>query len=141
MTLPRSAAPAWRKRAPLEIAGTSYPATFVDEYIRESIRRADGKCHPETGFYAELHIHGLASKEEYKEVDKALRRCALWLHRNTTLNCSVHVEPIKNADGTFSAKFVAINKDHTYAYMTRKYGDDPTKWPYSTNRFHPNYGR
>jgi hypothetical protein len=127
--LPRSAAPEWRRRK----------EPVLDEYIRASIREAEGKCHPETGHYSTLVIHGIESREEAAEVKRALYRAALWLHRNTDLNCSMSAKPKKNADGTYRVEFRAINKDHAYAYMVKQYGEDQTKWPYSTNRFHPNY--
>jgi hypothetical protein len=124
----------------LEIGGTSYPATYVDEYIRESIRQANGQCHPETGHYATLHIHGIADLEEAHEVRKAIYRSAIWLHRNAGLNCSVTHKFIKHPDKTYSVQYTVYNKDHAYAYMVNHYGPDQTKWPYSTNRFHKNYG-
>ena len=127
--MPRSAAPNWRARK----------EPVLDEYIRASIRQADGKCHPDTGHYAPLVIQGLPTRDEAREVVRALHRSSYWLHKNTDLNCSVSAKPVKNLDGSYRVDFFAINKDHTYRYMIEKYGPDPEKWPYSTNRYHKNF--
>lgn len=112
----------------------------MDEYIRASIRQAEGKCHPETGHYATLVLSGIESKEEAAEYKRALYRSALWLHRNAGLNCSMHADIKKQPNGTFNIEYRAIHKDFARAHVAKKYGPDQTKWPYSTNRFHPNYG-
>lgn len=92
-----------------------------------------------TGDYAVLVMNGIPSREDAKEVKRALHRAALWLHRNTDLNCSVRTEIKKNTDGSFSVEFRAINKDHAHAYMIRQYGEDMSKWPYSPWRRHSNF--
>lgn len=127
--MPRSASPEWRRRK----------EPVLDDYIRASIRLANGKCDPETGHYSTLVISGIGSREDAKEVKRALHRSALWLHRNTDLNCSMSATIKKNLDGTFGVEFRAINKDHAHAYMVRQYGEDPTKWPYSPWRRHSNF--
>lgn len=127
--MPRSAAPEYRRRK----------EPVLDEYIRASIRQAEGKCHPDTGHYAPLVIKGLASRDDAREVVRALHRSALFLHKNTDLNCSVSAKPKRNADATYNVDFVVINKDHTYRYMIDKYGSDPEKWPYSPWRHHKNF--
>lgn len=139
--MPRSAAPNWRGRTPLRIGGESHPIEMVDAYIRASVTQAEGKYDAVTGFYKTLVINGIESSDDAKEVEKRLRASAYHHHRNGLLSIGVHVSRIKNTDGSYRVEFAAVNKEHTYAYMIQKYGEDRTKWPYSTNRSHPNYGR
>jgi len=111
----------------------------MDDYIRASIREAEGKCHPETGHYATLTIGGIESLAEAREIVRALHRSALWLHKNAGLNCSVSAKPRKLPGGGYAVEFKAVDKDYARAYMVKQYGPDMSKWPYSPHRRHPNF--
>lgn len=137
--MPRSPAPPWSARHPLIVSDATYHAEEVDEWVRESVRRADGNHDPKTGWYAPIYIDGVKDRDEAKEIERAIRRCANYLFKKGRLYVGSHVEAKKNPDGSYRVMYVAVHKDFTYAYMIKRYGEDRTKWPYSTNRYHPNY--
>jgi hypothetical protein len=140
MTLPRSAPRPFGKRDPLIVGDDTYPAEVVDGWLLETMQRVDGKHHPETGHYAHTWIRGLESRADAEEIKKAIHRCGFYMFKKGWAHIMGKAWVHKNPDGTFSVEFAAIHKDFAYAHVIKTYGPDPSKWPYSTNRFHPNYG-
>lgn len=123
--MPRGPAPAWRARKP--------PVT--DEYLLAAVTQAGGpgKHHPETGLYATLIIRGFETRDEAKEFDRSLYRCALWLTRNRNADISVSTK-IKASGGGYLIEFSVYNKTHGRAHLMSKHGTDRTKWPYDPRR-------
>ena len=70
----RGPAPTWRVRK----------EPISDDYLLAVITQAGGpgKHDPDTGLYGTLVIRGLKDRDEAKEWDLSLYRCALWLTRN-----------------------------------------------------------
>lgn len=139
--MPRSGTPNWRRRDPLIVGDDTYPAEVVDGWLLETMQRVDGKHDSENGHYAHTWIRGLESRAHAEEVKKAIHRCGYYMFKKGTAYITGKAWVHKNADGTFDVEFAAIHKDYAYASVIQKYGPDQTKWPYSTNRFHANYGR
>lgn len=120
--MPRGPAPAWRAR--------KEPVT--DDYLLTVINRAGGpgKHHPQTGLYGTLVIKGFASREEAKEYDRSLFRCALWLTRNRGADISVSTK-ITGRGESYSLEFSVHNKTHARLHIMTKHGPDRTLWPYN----------
>jgi hypothetical protein len=127
--MPRSAARPWRARA----------SEAYDAYVFASIKHVNGKHHPDTGAYGSLIIRGIPDQASAETVKKGLFASAKWLHEYKGLNCSMSAKPKKNPDGTYRVEFTVYNKDHAYNYISKTYGDDPEKRPYSPYSHHKNY--
>lgn len=98
-------------------------------HLRHSVDEAGGKHHPETGYYATLHYAGIETEERAKEIKNALFRAGRGM--GYAVDAKVHHD---DSDGTWYVEFSAINKQHARAYVTARYGNNPSKWPYSPNR-------
>lgn len=123
--MPRGPAPAWRARKP----------PITDPHIFASVQQAGGlgRHHPVTGHYAELVIRGLASKEEAKEWQQSLYRCAHYLAR--TGQADVSMSATIERDGTrYLIRFRAVDKTLARKHVMDKYGPDRSKWPYDPRR-------
>lgn len=114
--MPRGPAPPWRARK----------QPVLDHYIQASIDRAGGR-HDDRGWYAELHITGLADHDEAAEHVRALHRSARYLGH------SVHAKAVRHGGG-YKVIFTAISKVHARKYVLEKYGADRAKWPYDPRR-------
>lgn len=134
--MPRSPAPLWSRRLHLTTSDAVYHAEEVDEWVRESIRQANGQHDPVTGWYKPITITGVKNAAEAYEIEKAIRRCAYYLFRKKKHYVSSHVEKRKQPDGSYHVMYVAVHKDYAYAYMIKKYGEDTSKWPYPPRSFH-----
>jgi hypothetical protein len=123
--MPRGPAPAWRTRK----------EPISDDYLLAAINQAGGpgRHDPETGHYATLVIRGFENREDAKEWDKSLFRCALWQCRNRGADISVSTKIYRDGPG-YSIKFSVYNKTHARKYLMDKHGTDRTKWPYDPRR-------
>jgi len=122
--MPRGPAPAWRHRK----------EPVVDDWIMASVNAAGGPGkHDASGHYALLVIKGLADRDEAEEWHDALNRCAHWMHRNKVISVSMSAT-IKRDGSRYLIEFRAIDKVAARAYVMRKYGPDPSKWPYDPRR-------
>ena len=72
--MPRGPAPAYRARK----------EPVADDYLLAVISQAGGagQHDPTTGLYGTLVLRGFKDRDEAKEWDRSLYRCALWLTRN-----------------------------------------------------------
>jgi hypothetical protein len=122
--MPRGPAPGWRQRK----------EPVLDNYVLASVTQAGGigKHNPE-GHYAELIIRGLADRDEAKEWQQALYRCAHYLNRTGQAAVSMSAKIERDGDG-FRIRFKAVDKTHARAHVMRKYGPDRSKWPYDPRR-------
>lgn len=125
--MPRGPAPEWRRRR----------EPITDDWIMASVTQAGGlgKHHPETGWYATLVINDLADKEEADEYRKSLYRCAHHMSRNNVAPLSMSADrAVRNANGTYSITFRAVDKTLARAHVLARYGNDRSKWPYDPRR-------
>jgi hypothetical protein len=125
VSMPRGPAPAWRLRK----------EPIADDYLLAAINQAGGpgKHDPATGLYATLVIKGFKDRDEAKEWDLSLYRCALWLTRNRGADISVSTKIERNGD-TYSVRFSVHSKTHARAYILAKHGGDRSKVPYYPRR-------
>ena len=116
----RGPAPGWRARK----------EPVSDDYLLAAISQAGGpgKHDPATGHYATLIIRGLKDRDEAKEWDLSLYRCALWLTRNRNAGISVSTK-IEGSAGAYSVRFSVFNKTHARAHILQKHGTDRSGWP------------
>lgn len=123
--MPRGPAPAWRARKD----------PLTDDYLLTVVQRAGGpgSHHPETGLYGTLVIKGFKTRDEAKEYDRSLYRCALWLTRNRGADISVTTKITGRAEN-YSLEFSVFNKTHARAYLMAKHGTDRNLWPYDPRR-------
>lgn len=121
----RGPAPAWRARK----------EPVSDDYLLAVINSAGGpgKHDATTGLYGTLVLRGLESRDEAKEWDLSLYRCALWLTRNRNADISVTTKIAHDLNG-YSLTFSVYNKTHGRAHVMNKHGADRTKWPYDPRR-------
>lgn len=121
--MPRASAPPWRQ----------LKEPVLDHYVQASLDQANGTPDPDTGHYAELHITGIAEREEAEEYKRALYRAAKRM--KVSMSATVH----RSGSG-YAIHFKAIDKRAARAYVLARYGNDRTKWPYSPRQGDPNYG-
>ncbi len=121
----RGPAPAWRTRK----------EPISDDYLLAVISQAGGpgKHDAATGLYGTLVIRGFKDRDEAKEWDLSLYRCALWLSRNKGADISVSTK-IEGSAGAYSVRFSVFNKTHARAHIMAKHGTDRNKWPYDPRR-------
>jgi hypothetical protein len=117
--MPRGEAPEWRRR--------KLPIT--DELIQASVNRSNGMFDPETGHYGLLVYSGLESRDDAAEYKNSLFRCAKYLGYSVWVG-----QPKKDADGTYSLEFRAINKAHARRWILAQHGNDRSAWPYDPRR-------
>lgn len=98
-------------------------------HLQHSVDEAGGKHDQATGYYATLRYAGCDTEERAKEIKNALFRAARGL--GYSVDAKVHHD---DSDGSWYVEFAAVNKDHARAYVTKKYGTDPARWPYHPNR-------
>lgn len=118
--MPRGPAPAYRAR--------KEPVT--DDYLLAVITQAGGAGRHDatTGLYGTLVLRGLKDRDEAKEWDRSLYRCALWLTRNHRADISVSTKIEHDASG-YSVRFSVYNKTHARAHILNKHGSDRSGWP------------
>lgn len=122
--MPRGPAPAWRARK----------EPVSDDYLLAAIDQAGGPGkHDANGLYGTLIIRGLKDRDEAKEWDRSLFRCALWLTRNRNADISVSTKIDRDVDG-YRLTFSVHNKTHARAYHLAKNGTDRSKWSYDPRR-------
>lgn len=123
--MPRGPAPAWRARKP----------PITDDYLLAAVSQAGGpgKHNAASGLYATLVIRGFETRDEAKEWDRSLYRCALWLTRNRQANISVATQ-IKGSGGSYSIEFSVYDKTHARAHHLARHGTDKRLWPYDPTR-------
>lgn len=121
----RGPAPGWRARKP----------PVSDDYLLAVITRAGGarQHDPVTGLYGTLIIRGLKDRDEAREWDLSLYRCALWLTRNRQADISVTTK-IEHDGAGYKLTFSVFNKTHGRAHVLNKHGTDRTAWPYDPRR-------
>ncbi len=121
----RGPAPAWRARKP----------PISDDYLLAAVTQAGGpgKHDPKTGLYATLVVRGFEDRDEAKEWDLSLYRCALWLTRNRNADLSVATKIERDGNG-WLVRFSVYNKTHARAHVMAKHGTDRSKWPYDPRR-------
>jgi hypothetical protein len=121
----RGPAPGWKARK----------EPVLDDHIFKSVELAGGlgKHHPETGHYQELLIRGFADRDEAIEWQKALHRCALYLHRTGQASVSMSAKIERDGKG-WRIRFKAVDKTFAKKYMLDRYGPDRSKWPYDPRR-------
>lgn len=121
----RGPAPGWRTRK----------EPVSDDYLMAVITQAGGPGHhdPATGLYGTLVLRGLASREEAKEWDLSLYRCALWLTRNRGADISVSTK-IEHDTSGYKLTFSVYNKTHGRQHVLTKHGTDRNAWPYDPRR-------
>lgn len=119
--MPRGPAPQWRARR----------EPIADSWLMASVEQAGGhgSHHPETGFYAELIMRGLADRAEAEEWKRALHRSAVYLHKWKIADIGVSARIERSGNG-YIIRYRAVNKAHAQSYIVRTYGEDPSKWPY-----------
>lgn len=118
--MPRGPAPAWRARK----------EPITDSYLLAAIAQAGGPGkHDASGHYATLVIRGFADRDEAREYDLSLYRCALWLTRNRDADISVSTK-VERDSGGYLIRFSVHSKTHARAYIMAKHGTDRSKWPY-----------
>lgn len=130
--MPRGPAPGWKRRM----------EPVVDDWIIASVNAAGGigKHDPLTGHYGDLHIKGLASRDEAMEWRRALFRCAHYMHRTGQAPVSMSARIIKHAgkcteqNCAFHIEFRAVDKTTAKAHVLARYGPDRSKWPYDPRR-------
>lgn len=105
----------------------------MDDYVWASINQAQGKYDPETGHYATLHYTGCDTRERAVEINRALHRSAMYMHRHKIASVGIHATIVKHGD-TYTVEYCAVNKAHSRKYVVEKYGEDPNKWPYFARR-------
>jgi hypothetical protein len=125
VSVPRGAAPAWRARK----------EPITDDYLLAAVTQAGGpgKHDATTGLYGTLVIRGIKDRDEAKEWDRSLYRCALWLTRNRNADISVTTKIERDVDG-YLLRFSVFNKTHGRAHILNKHSADRTKWPYDPRR-------
>lgn len=122
--MPRGPAPAWRARKP----------PITDDYLLAAVTQAGGPGkHDASGLYSVLVIRGFRDRDEAKEWDRSLYRCALWLTRNRGADISVSTKVERDGDG-WQIRFSVHSKTHARAYIMAKHGTDRNKWPYDPRR-------
>lgn len=123
--MPRGPAPGWRARK----------EPISDDYLLAVISQAGGpgKHDATTGLYGTLVIRGLKDRDEAKEWDLSLYRCALWLTRNRNADISVTTK-IERAGSGYAVRFSVYNKTHGRAHVLSKHGPDRAAWPYDPRR-------
>jgi hypothetical protein len=122
--VPRGPAPAWRTRK----------EPISDDYLLAAITQAGGPGkHDASGLYSTLVVRGFKDRDEAKEWDLSLYRCALWLTRNRGADISVSTKIERDVDG-FSVRFSVFSKTHARAHIMAKHGTDRSKWPYDPRR-------
>jgi len=107
----------------------------TDDYLLAVITQAGGAGHHDatTGLYGTLVLRGIKDRDEAKEWDRSLYRCALWLTRNR--NADISVSTKIERDGTqYLVRFSVYNKTHARAHILNKHGSDRTVWPYDPRR-------
>jgi hypothetical protein len=100
-------APEWRRRK----------EPVLDDYLRASIAGVNGQHDVATGWYQVLHIRGIKTRDEAREVVRALYRSA------RHVGVSVAQKTLPQPDGSHVVEFAAVNKDHARAYVAQHYGD------------------
>jgi hypothetical protein len=115
----RGPAPEWRRR--------KLPIT--DEYINASVNLVNGVHDPESGHYGLLVISGLESRDEAVEYKNSLFRCAKYLGYSVWVD-----KPVKDANGSYSLIYRAINKAHARRWILSQHGTDRNAWPYDPRR-------
>ncbi len=123
--MPRGPAPAYRAR--------KEPVT--DDYLMAVITQAGGAGHHDatTGLYGTLVLRGIKDRDEAKEWDRSLYRCALWLTRNRNADISVSTK-IERDGSAYLVRFSVFNKTHARAHILNKHGSDRAQWPYDPRR-------
>ena len=86
-----------------------------------------------TGLYGTLVLRGIKDRDEAKEWDRSLYRCALWLTRNRGADISVSTKINKGTDG-YTLTFSVYSKTHARAHILAKHGTDRSLWPYDPRR-------
>lgn len=119
--MPRGPAPQWRARK----------EPIADDWLLASVNEAGGhgQHHPETGFYAQLVMRGLADRAEAETWKQALHRSAVYLRRWKIADIGVSAKIERSGSG-YIIRYHAVNKAHAQNYVVTKYGPDPSKWPY-----------
>jgi hypothetical protein len=115
----RGPAPEWKRR--------KLPIT--DELIQASVNQSNGVCNTETGHYGLLVYSGLESRDVAIEYKNSLFRCAKYLGYSIWVD-----KPKKDASGTYSLEFRAINKAHARRWILAQHGNDRSQWPYDPRR-------
>ena len=115
--MPRGPAPPYRQRK----------EPVRDDWLQQSVERANGRHHPETGHYAPLVIADCGSREEANEEIRALHRAG------RRLGLSV-MASVTRRGNVYDVEFRAVHKSYARAYVVRKYGQDRTRWPYDPRR-------
>jgi hypothetical protein len=121
--MPRGAAPGWRARKP----------PVLDHWLMAVVNRAGGAGHHTDGCYGELHIDGFADQEEALEYEKALYRCAAYMHRNGIADISVHVDTERRG-GEWIVRYQVYDKTWGRKHIMEKHGPDRSRWPYDVRR-------
>jgi hypothetical protein len=121
----RGPAPGWRTRK----------EPIADDYLLAVINQAGGLGQHDsaTGLYGTLVLRGLKDRDEAKEWDLSLYRCALWLSRNRGADISVTTK-IEHVGDSYTLRFSVFNKTHGRQHIMNKHGSDRTKWPYDPRR-------
>jgi len=124
--MPRGPAPAYRARK----------EPLADDFLLAVITQAGGTGHhdPATGLYGTLVLRGLKDRDEAKEWDRSLYRCALWLSRNRGADISVSTKIAGGNGKGYTVTFSVYNKTHARAHIMGKHGTDRSKWPYDPRR-------
>jgi hypothetical protein len=117
--MPRGEAPEWRRR--------KLPIT--DDLVRASVNLVNGVHDAETGHYGLLVYSGMESRDEAIEYKNSLFRCAKYLGYSVWVG-----KPEKDANGTYSLEFRAINKAHARRWILAQHGTDRSAWPYDPRR-------
>jgi hypothetical protein len=104
----------------------------LDDWVLASIQRANSKT-DEQGHYGELHIGGLATRDEASEYVRALHRSGRYLTRYSQYEVGVRAK-IHKSGRTYKIQFWAVDKTAARAYVLAKYGPDRSKWPYDPRR-------
>lgn len=119
--MPRGPAPGWRQRKP----------PVLDAWVLSSVQR---KPRPAAdGHHAELHIAGLATREEAREHVRALHRSARYLTKYSEHDIGIRAH-IHKAGGGYKVQFWAVDKTAAKKYILDTYGPDRSKWPYDPRR-------
>lgn len=118
--MPKGPVPEWRRRKD----------PILDDYVLASVHKASGQHHPETGFYAELHLVGFTTREEADEWRRALYRSAHYLSRHGIADVSMAADPPKRDTAGWKLVFRAVDKTMARAHVMRRYGTDRSRWPY-----------
>ena len=121
--MPRGPSPGWRARK----------APVLDHWLMAVVDQAGGIGQHANGCYGTLLIDGFADKDEALEYQRALYRCAAYMHRNGVAPVSVHVDTERDS-GKWLIRFTVYDKTYGRKHIMDKHGPDRSKWPYDVRR-------